>query len=289
MRIRFYILATLLLSAPYGGAAEDPLIARAMPEIARFASEFWHNAPDFIARETMKQKAITAPKRHMRLGAKATEQYKPAMKEREIVSFYSISFFNARREALREFREIVSIDGKDTGGAAARNKLRSTMESKNDKAKQALMDEFEKSTIGVASPTDFGQLILLFTRANLAKYNFDLKPRAQIGADRALVIAFRQKTGGEALRINDSGQHENQPLSGELWVRESDYQPLRITLSSTHLDEGQEIRDEARVDYVSQSAHVFLPASIVHRRFIKNIMAAENIAEYSDWQPVNLK
>jgi hypothetical protein len=287
--IRFYILAAIAFATAIPLAAEDPLVARALPEIAKLASDFWHSAPDFMARETMKQKALSVPKRHVRIGAKATEPTKPTMKDREIVSYYAISFFNARRESLHEFRQIVSVDGKDsTASAEALAKFRATLDAKNDKAKQSLLDNFEKATLSVAA-TDFGQLVLLFTRANLPKYNFDLKPRQQVGADRALVIAFQQNAGGEALRITEPGRKVNQPLSGELWVRESDYQPLRITLTSTHLDEGDEIRDEARVDYAPRPGSIFLPASVTYRRYLKNTMIVENIAEYSDWRPVNKK
>src|ERR1700744_3561578 len=77
VRIRFFILSaiailTALLPAARLHAADDPVVARAMPEIARMASEFWHAAPDYMARETMKQKAITVPKKHgIRMGSKA--------------------------------------------------------------------------------------------------------------------------------------------------------------------------------------------------------------------------
>ena len=265
-----------------------------MPEIARQASDFWHSAPDYMARETMKQKALTTQKRRLRFGAKATEAPKPAMKDREIVSYYAISFFNARREALHEFRDIVSIDGKEPEGLGAapanvvRERLAATLSAKSDRAKQDLVDDFEKAALSVAA-TDFGQLILLFTRGNLSKYTFSLKSKQQVGVDRALVIGFQQNTGGESLRITEPGRKVNQPLSGELWVRESDYVPLRITLTSKHLDEGDEIRDEAQVDYLSRSRGVFLPAAIVYRRYIKNTMVVENIAEYTDWQPVHPK
>jgi len=289
---RFFILATIAVLAASGGlglAAEDPLVARALPEIARQASDFWHSAPDYMARETMKEKALTAQKRRLHFRAKATEPAKPVMKEREIVSYYAISFFNARREALHEFREIVSMDGKETTAeGSARAKLAAILESKDDGAKQALVEDFEKSTLSVAA-TDFGQLIMLFTRGNLSKYTFALKSRQQVGVDRALVIGFQQNAGGESLQITEPGRKVNQPLSGELWIRESDYLPLRITLTSTHLDEGDEIRDDATVDYLSRSRGVFLPAAITYRRYIKKTMVVENIAEYSDWQPVHPK
>jgi hypothetical protein len=128
----------------------------------------------------------------------------------------------------------------------------------------------------------------LFTRANLGKYNFERDTPALIGADRTIVIKFRQSTGQESLRIGEPGKQVRQPLSGELWVRESDYQPLRITLTATRQLESEEIRDEARVDYAPTAA-AMLPASVTYRRYVDNEMKVENVSQYSGWQAVKGK
>jgi hypothetical protein len=79
------------------------------------------------------------------------------------------------------------------------------------------------------------------------------------------------------------------PLSGQLWVRESDYQPLRITLTATRQLESEEIRDEASVDYAPTAAGAVLPASVTYRRYVDNELKVENVSQYSDWQAVNAK
>ena len=81
----------------------------------------------------------------------------------------------------------------------------------------------------------------------------------------------------------------NQPLSGELWVRDSDFMPLRITLNVTRREQHEEVRDEARVDYELKANGILLPASVVYRRLRNDELSVENVYEYSDWQQFKVK
>jgi len=278
VRIGFFILAAVC----WAQSGTD----QALPKVAEYASGFWQSSAGFVGRETLKQKALVMPKKRIRVGGEALGAAKPELKDREILSFYALSSFKATPEALHEFREIVSIDGRASAGS--REKLVATIESNDDHAKKALQGQFEKANLTVAA-TDFGQLLLLFTRANLAKYSFERRPAEMLGADRAFVFAFQHISGGEALRVTEAGKRVNEPLSGEIWVRESDFLPLRVTLKASRIDQAQEIRDEARVDYAPQGKGLVLPASVVYRRFIGTRLVVENICEYSDWQPVHSK
>jgi hypothetical protein len=229
------------------------------------------------------------PKRKLRIGRKATEPVKPEFKDREIVSYYALSAFRASPEALHEFRQVVSVDRKPIMvETKALQNFQAILKSKDDRARTELQEDFEQANLAVAA-TDFGQLILLFTKANLGKYSFERDTPAFIGADRALVIKFRQSTGREGLRIDEPGKQVKQPLSGQLWVRETDYQPLRITLTTARQIDSEEIRDEARVDYAPTAAGVVLPASVIYRRYVDNEMKVENVSQYSDWQPMSVK
>ncbi len=216
------------------------------------------------------------------------EPPKSVMKDREIVSCYALSSFKSSPEALHEFRQVVSVDGKIvTPEDSARQKLRATLTS-TDAAKKALVTDFEKSGLTIAA-TDFGQLVLLFTKANLRKYAFESQSTGLVGADRAIVIAFHQNAGNESVKIVEPGKQVREPLSGQLWVRESDFLPLRITLNVLRRQQHEEIRDEARVDYESKANGTILPASVVYRRYVNDELHVENIYEYSDWQLVNAK
>jgi hypothetical protein len=288
VRSGFFILAALAL-APSSLPAQDALAAETLPQIARQASKFWQGASDYLGRETLHQKALTLPKRKLRIGKKATEPVKPEFRDREIVSYYALSAFRTTPEALHEFRQVFSVDGKPVmPEAKALQKLRAILGSKDDRARTELQQDFDQANLAVAA-TDFGQLILLFTKANLEKYRFERDTPALIGADRAIVIKFRQSAGQESLRIEEPGQQVKRPLLGQLWVRESDYLPLRITLTATRQIESQEIRDEARVDYAPNGTGALLPASVVYRRYVDNELKVENVSQYSDWQPVKPK
>ncbi len=258
-----------------------------MAELARVARTFWHSAPDYVARETLNQKALTLPKRRFRAGASAIQAPKPEFSHREIVSYYAVSSFRTYSEALHEFREIVSVDGLAKPGSTP-DKLRTVVNADNDKAKKALLNEFEKNSLAVAA-TDFGQLVLLFTKANQAKYNFKLRGAALVGADRALIVDFRQSAGGEALRVAEPGKEVREPLTGQIWIRESGFVPLRITLTTSRRDGSRTVRDEARVDYEPKANGMILPVSIVYRRFVNDDLHVEAIYQYSDWQLVNNK
>jgi len=288
VRSEFFILAALAL-VPSSLSAQDTLTTETLPQVARHASKFWQAASGYFCRETLHQKALMLPKRKLRIGRKATEPVKPELKDREIISYYALGSFRTTPEALHEFRQVFLVDGKPVmPEAKALQKFRAILSSKDDRARTELQEDFDQANLAVAA-TDFGQLLLLFTKANLGKYIFERDSSTLIGADRAIVIKFRQSTGQEALRIGEPGKQVKQPLSGKLWVRESDNQPLRITLTATRQLESDEIRDEASVDYAPTAMGGVLPASVVYRRYIDNELKVENVSQYSDWQPVDTK
>ena len=297
MRPGFFILAAVLGVKPAPaaqagdarGEAPDTRLAAALPEVSQAAATFWRQAPDYVARETLNQKALTLPKRRLRVGRDATEPPKPEFLHREIVSYYALSSFRASSEALHEFREIVSVDGETvTAAAGARSKLAEKISGHDDKTRKALLADFEKASLAVTA-TDFGQLILLFTKRNLAKYDFALRGSALVGADRAMLVDFHQSGGAEALRVSGPGKEAREPLSGQLWIREAGSVPLRITLETSRREHSRKIRDEARVDYEAKSDGLVLPVSVVYRRFVDDELHVEAIYQYSDWQPVTAK
>ena len=108
----------------------------------------------------MKQKAAVAPKRKFRIGGGAIDPPKPELKDREVISLYAISSFKSTPEALHEFRQVVSIDGKPVAPEAGlQEKFRATLTSADDRSRKALEAEFEKTGLTIAA-TDFGQLVL---------------------------------------------------------------------------------------------------------------------------------
>jgi hypothetical protein len=211
------------------------------------------------------------------------EPPKPEIGHREIVSYYALSSFRSSPEALHEFREMVSVDGQNITGDNAADRFRTILNGSDVKAKKALLEGFEKTSLAVAA-TDFGQLILLFTKANQGKYNFRAQGSALVGADRALIVDFSQSAGAEALRVAQPGKEVREPLTGQIWIREAGFMPLRITLRTAHLEQSRTIRDEARVDYEPKADSLILPVSIVYRRFVNDDLHVEAIYQYYDWR-----
>lgn len=121
--VRFGFLSLLILAVSYGQT--DHRLSEALPHVAQEAAHFWHAASGYIGRETLKQKAIVPSRRRLRLGQTAVEPRPPSFKDREIVSYYGFSAYNAAPEALHEFRYVLAVDGKPEDDAnAARAKLK---------------------------------------------------------------------------------------------------------------------------------------------------------------------
>jgi hypothetical protein len=204
---------------------------------------------------------------------------------REIVSYYSLGTLKSAPEALREFRHIFIVDRIPIEDEKwALDEFRSELQPRDDPARRALIENFEKRCLASAA-TDFGQLLLLFTRTNLPKYDFGLAGEARIGDDQAWRIAFTQKAGAESLHIFEAGAKRTDRLQGEVTVRQGDYLPLRIDLNDSHKHGESEIRDEAKLAYMVVSGGL-LPAALVYRRYVNNQLALESVYRYSDWQPL---
>jgi hypothetical protein len=266
----------------------DPRLNKALSAISRQASMFWQAASTFTGREALIQKATVRHRRKPHFRRLEPPPEETNLKAREMLSCYGFSSFSTAPEALREFRQIISIDEKQLEDpAVARAKLQSLLVSKDDVRKQAVRGIFEKENLRGAA-VDFGQLILMFIRSRLAQYSFALEKTAMVGADRVLVISFRQIEGNASLRISEPGRKVRIPLLGELYVREEDDLVLRITITVGRLDGTVKIRDEAAVDYSPNPSRI-LPVSVLYRRFLNEQLYFENTYRYSDWQAIEVK
>jgi hypothetical protein len=110
-----------------------------------------------------------------------------------------------------------------------------------------------------------------------------------VGADRAMVVDFRQSAGAEALRVSEPGKEIREPLTGQIWIRDPGFVPLRITLNTSRRERSKKIRDEARVDYDFKPDGTILPASVVYRRFVDDELFVEGIYRYTEWEPLSRK
>lgn len=270
-------LAILHLPTP---AQDDPKLQEALFRLSREATAFWQSAPGFIGREAINQRVLIV---HRKRSGATDPKHKNEFKSQEVISWYAFGSLRRAPEALREFRRVFEIDGKPVEPElTAKSVFASEMKSRDDGARQDLLQQFENKTLASAA-TDFGQLLLLFTKKNLDKYSFERTTPTRVGADVALAIAFKQVGGDQALRIVDGSKKTTQRLQGDILVRQGDYLPLRISLSSSRTFKKNDIRDDATIDY-SVTQGTLLPASLTHRRFVNDELIAESTYRYSSWE-----
>ena len=282
-----HFLAAFVLAAGLQPAQQSSAdgIQHILARVSEEADVFRANAPKMLAEETLVQRALKPPRRFRpRIGSAAVTAPKPEYRTREIISEYGFSNFRDSPNALHEFRQVVTVDGRRISTQEkARHSLAIGMRSEDDVVKKRMLERFEKHRLAGAA-ADFGQVLLLFGRRQLGDYDFRLDGEGRVGADEAVILAFKQRGGDGSLLIFEKRKAIHLPLEGRLWVRRSDSRPLRVELSSIRKEGETEVRDEATVDYVVNAHGVAAPASVVHRQFAGPTMVVENVFRYSPFR-----
>jgi hypothetical protein len=260
----------------------DPVIT----EISKQAGAFWRGAPDYTALETWHEKTISS-QRHLRLHI-GTQSLTPApakYQTRTIASLYGFSAFRKTPEALSEFRQVVTVDGKPPPHMrpATRESFRAALASRSDGPKHKMRAALARQAMGGVI-FDFGQVLLLFTKARAGNYSFQRLPDETAGAESILVLSFKQGGGTQSLRIKQGETEEEKPLEGRIWVRGKDLVPIRVSLTASRKDGFNFVRDEAETSYGKNEAGMLLPASVVHRKFVDDELYEEDTFEYTEWQ-----
>ena len=278
--MRCCVVSLILIT--HAGAQQND-ISKMTGRIAEEAEAFAHSARSVLSEETLLQRTRKGATRfHPRVVAPTTQAAQ--FLTREIVSEYGYSSFKDSPAALHEFRSVVSVDGKKVLAVEkARRSLTLGVRSTDDGVKKQMLRDFEKHGL-IGAATDFGQLILLFTKRRLPDYQFAVAGQDRIGADTATVLSFKQKSGQETLTIFAGNAALRSQLQGFVWVRNPDYLPLRIRLLSARKDGLLVINTEGTVDYAMSAHGCVLPASVVHRDTISGKLIAENIYRYTPFR-----
>jgi len=252
--------------------------------LSQQADAFRKIAPDVVGHETLFQRAMKPPKGglHIRVGAKAQKASEAAWQERRILSEYSFAVFAADGGALHELRRVTEVDGRAVQDSKkAQEDLAAIVTAPDDKRKKELLEQFEKYGL-VGAATDFGQLLLLFNSRDVMHYEFTYRRTEMQGVARVLVFGYQQIDGREGLTVLDAKQGNSARtvrISGEVWVRETTFIPVRVTLAT---DQDQ-LREEASVDYSMSAFGTLLPFWTEHRELRAGKVVAENKFSYSDF------
>jgi hypothetical protein len=286
--MRVWILLAIFCcarSALKGDERTQKLIASLSHEADAFAKL----APNVVAQETLFQRAIKPPKGGLRIrvGASAKKDPEPSWQERRIISEYSFASFAGEGGAIHELRRVTSVDGRPVQDSKkAQEELATIVTASDDKRKREMLTQFEKYGL-FGAVTDFGQILLLFTSADVRHYEFTYKRMENQGAARLLVFAYQQIDGSEGLTVIDAkrgDQARNMRIGGEVWVRENNFIPVRVTLSTRQGEDEGLIREEASVDYTMSSYGALLPLWTEHRELRGGKVVAENKFSYSDFR-----
>lgn len=271
-------------------AAQEPAAGQGLPEILSRAAEeaevLQQNAPKSLTVETLEQRAVMPPSRFRpRIGKAATESPKPRLQSREIVSEYSVGTLKeSTSHDLFELRQVVSVDGRKVQSAeSARHALSLGIKSPDDRVRKRMLEDFAKHGL-VDIATDYGLILLAFSKRAQENMEFRLAGEEQVGADQAIAVAWRQKSSDSGVLVFAGKEASRRTLQGRLLARKPDSLPLRIETWTERAANGHVSREEATVDYV-QSAHGFLtPASVVHRHLIDGNLITENLYRYEPFK-----
>jgi hypothetical protein len=282
--MRCFPLGAVLLTQVLGQQGPAPgEIRNMMSRVAEEADVFAHSARLVLSEETLRQRTRKPASRfHPRIGE--GEAPKEEFLTREIVSEYGYSSLKDSPNALHEFRTVISVDGKKVMGVEkARKTLTMGVASPDDDLKKQMLRDFEKNGL-IGAATDFGQVILLFTKRRLPDYEFRSAGQGTMGADTAAVLAFKQKTGTESMTTFAGREALHTGLQGFVWVRIPDYLPLRIRLISSRKDGPYVFVTEATIDYAMSAHGCVLPAVVLQRETVAGKLMSENTFRYAPFR-----
>lgn len=278
------VMLALLLAPP--AAAQQLPVPEILARVAEEAEVLEQSAPKALTQETLEQRALIPPSRFLpRIGKAATVTPQPRLLAREIVSEYSVGTLRqSDSQDLLEFRQVISVDGRAVQSAeSARHALSLGVQSPDDRIRKRMLEDFAKNGL-VDVATDYGLILLAFSKRGLEHMETSLAGDDLVGTAEALRISWRQTTTSGGVLEFSGKQAVRRALQGTLWVRKSDGLPLRVQAWTEHAQSNQTIRDEATVDY-TLSPHGFLtPASVVHRHLVGGQLMTENLYRYEPFK-----
>ena len=190
---------------------------------------------------------------------------------------------------IHELRQITSVDGKQIARASeAQGALVKLLTASDDQRKKRALEQLEKYGLQGAA-TDFGQILLLFTRANQERYEITAAGPRLLGTVPTQVFHYRQLDGPQALTVFRGGAATKIGVEGEIWVREADGLPLRITMAATDSSTEKTLREEATVDYALSEFGALLPVETTHRELRSGTEVAENKFTYAGFHRFGAK
>lgn len=255
------------------------------------AAAYARVAPQLVGEETLHQRALKAPPRFRpRIGEAAKEPPKPTWQERTLVSEYTLALFgddaSSGTGTFHELRQVTSADGKKIADSKkAQEMLAGAVTSSGDQRRLQLLKDFERHGL-IGAVTGVAPMLLLFSERELPHYEFLYQRQEYQGAARILVFSYRQ-IDGEGLSVFEPQKSDGprrMQIYGEIWVREVNYMPVRITMAASQGEGATLFREEARVDYSPSEWGALVPLTAEHRELRGGNPVVENRFEYAPFR-----
>jgi hypothetical protein len=277
----------LTATALKGQAA--PELSDLLDALGRASATFARSAPGLTARETLTQRGRQGS---MEIAGRGRVQYRnfripPGFRIHEVVSDYSLGQVGTP-PVIHEVRTAVMVDGAPVhNDAEVRHALTLGLKSPDDETKKKLLENLEHSQL-TGAVTDFGPVLLLFTAARQSHYRFVYQGARgsdpeNLAGELFFVVHYQQISGMEGVTEFRARAEERHPAEGEIWLRQSDLLPLRVTVNTAEvLSKKYTLRNDAEVNY-QPTPFGLAPASVIHKQFLNGDLLVENNFRYSDY------
>lgn len=268
-------------------AQQPPETEELLGALARSAALFAQTAPALGARETLAQRARQGEMQVLKKGRnnelrQVSVTLPDTFESHQVISDFSMGSPGSG-SGFHEIRRTLTFDGEPAMDKPPRHALTLGLDSEDDAEKKQLLENLEFERLQ-GSATDFGPLLLLFTatRQRDARFTFGGTRKLASGAS-AWILNYRQ-TGRAALTEFRNSRALRHIPEGQIWLREEDLLPVRITLNTAEiLTPKYVLRNEAEVDY-QPTRHGLAPASVTHHQYLNDELLVENRFTYSDYR-----
>ncbi len=261
----------------------DPRITPLLERVSEESRVFTEKSPKFLGVEKLYQRGRVAPPRfRLRKGASQAGAPEAAYRITEMVSEYRFGSLPGAPGELRELRVVTAVNGKPVRDRLkARLELAEGLSSDMDRFNKQMLQDLEAYGM-VGAVNDVGQMLMLFSRGRLADFEFDVMPDLVYQGEPVAVLSYRQNRGRAATVYHR--ETERVPLAGELWIRRSNEQPVRITAEMPLLEGKYAVLQSFAVDYARARQGVLLPVAVTYSRLQDGVVMVETKAAYSDFK-----
>jgi hypothetical protein len=278
-------MRALLLLLLIPALRADERTQKLIDGLSQQADAFQRIAPNMLGRETLHQRALKPPRRFRpRIGEAAKKPLQAAWQERDIISEYGFAALGDQRQEVHEMRRVIAVDGRIVENEKqAQDSLAKLVTAGDDQRKRLALKQLEKYGLHGAA-ADFGQLLLLFSRRDVERYEFTFGSSEQVEGLPVTVFRYKQLDGPGVMTVFEGDKPLRLRIEGEVWVRSDNYAPVRITVVANQGESEAGLREEATVEYAMSAYGTLLPSTVEQHELRDGQVTSESKFVYVNFQ-----